>query len=274
MDPLVLLDDRAYQSQISIHAIPDDVLKIVFEEAYQHTSTSSTRPCTQDILVARAHVSHRWRQVVVSLPSLWTCIHVKASLGLARLYLHRSGSLPLSVHCSYGDGYRGRDAAPDLASSGHLRCMELILSQASPRLQFIDIEDDTACTYDFVQFLRLLQHCSLPSLTDLRIDRGHSYKNLSITGTGFQYDFQYPTLTTLRIVALPSHFPRPHSRGFMSYYCSPSCIEREPQVLHTRGSSTILLDTPYHSPSRFRTGRPHSLPLAPLAHSDPRAFDY
>ena len=74
-----------------IYKIPDDVLRLIFEEVYLRYSGSSPPYCS----LIPTHVSHRWRQVAITLPTIWTYIRAALHEDLLRLWIERSGRLPL-----------------------------------------------------------------------------------------------------------------------------------------------------------------------------------
>lgn len=78
--------------------IPIDILKLIFEEAYQpcrivHNGLDQSG-CNPLVVT---HVSRRWRDTVLSLPTLWTCLHVEQSFELLNLWIQRSRNLPLRI---------------------------------------------------------------------------------------------------------------------------------------------------------------------------------
>lgn len=87
-----------------VSRIPDDVLKLIFEQAYQPCQSSGapfvesteSQCCTQSRLEA-THVSRRWRDTAISLPTIWTCVHVEQHIDLLHLWTQRSGALPLHI---------------------------------------------------------------------------------------------------------------------------------------------------------------------------------
>lgn len=94
-----------------VSRIPDDVLRMIFEQAYQPCQLSDLSlfqpsgisDCARSRLVA-TQVSRRWRATAVSFPTIWTCIHVGKSIDLLCLWAHRSAPFPL--HIVYLQPYR------------------------------------------------------------------------------------------------------------------------------------------------------------------------
>ncbi|GJE86524.1 hypothetical protein PsYK624_026040 [Phanerochaete sordida] len=87
-----------------VYVLPDDVLKMILEEAYEHDFDGETQSCAtpgRDPLPA-THVCRRWRATALSLPTLWRCIHVHGSRPLLQLWATRSGLMPLKVTCQFG----------------------------------------------------------------------------------------------------------------------------------------------------------------------------
>lgn len=82
----------------SVSRIPIDVLKLIFEEAYQpcrmvHNGLDQSG-CNPLVVT---HVSRRWRNIVLSLPTLWTCLHVEQSFELLKIWIQRSRNPPLRI---------------------------------------------------------------------------------------------------------------------------------------------------------------------------------
>lgn len=87
-----------------VHALPDDVWIEILKHAYLHQfphcrSDKGTRFYSP---ISFTHVSRRFRQVAVALPSIWTCIHItpyqnENYFSVLELYLERSQDLPISV---------------------------------------------------------------------------------------------------------------------------------------------------------------------------------
>lgn len=87
-----------------VYTLPDDVLFEIIKHAYTHnfphcreeTNTLSNSPITF------THVSRRFRQVALAVPTIWTCVHVTPYQNstyhrMLDLQLERSQALPLSV---------------------------------------------------------------------------------------------------------------------------------------------------------------------------------
>jgi hypothetical protein len=110
--------DHLVHNSFSISALPNEILGLVFERGRpqrrrRHSKTGL--PFEVDI----SHVSRRWRDVAISLPNLWTNIHIFADYSSAwvPMYLERSKSCPLDLRINFwdadvrlGDDSRAREA--------------------------------------------------------------------------------------------------------------------------------------------------------------------
>lgn len=92
-----------------IYTIPDDIaleiLQIAYEHHFPHCRLDDGLPHTNSP-IAISQVSRCWRSLALSLPCIWTCIHVtphqsKQYDRIVKLYLRRSGRLPLSISLQY-----------------------------------------------------------------------------------------------------------------------------------------------------------------------------
>lgn len=88
-----------------VYALPDEVvamiLKFAYEHHFPHCRLDDGQPHTNSP-IAISHVSRWWRRQALSLPFIWTCIHVVPQqpphyATVAKLYLERSRDLPLSI---------------------------------------------------------------------------------------------------------------------------------------------------------------------------------
>lgn len=95
---------RAMAALIPIQQLPDEVLVLIFEEAYRHDFPRCRyfSGALADSPVVTTHVCRRWRRVALALPSIWACQHVtldqpKGHLAALRAFIERSGQRPLGV---------------------------------------------------------------------------------------------------------------------------------------------------------------------------------
>ena len=92
-----------------INIIPDDVLKLILEEAYVHRISRDSYPsysCQMKSPLLPTHVTQRWRRVSISLPKLWTCIHTNLPPDALALFIERSRNLPSQlVHKAYKQSF-------------------------------------------------------------------------------------------------------------------------------------------------------------------------
>ncbi|GJE86521.1 hypothetical protein PsYK624_026010 [Phanerochaete sordida] len=92
----VLRENRRQRAACTpLHTLPDDILKLILEAAYEHTLEEG---CSDSNALAITHVDRHLRNVALSAPRLWRCIHAGMWSGaLFKLLLSRTGNLPLRV---------------------------------------------------------------------------------------------------------------------------------------------------------------------------------
>lgn len=87
------------QSQMA--SLPTEVMFSVFE-TFTSSSLDANHVAPEQLL---CQVDRRWRAIALRTPSLWTNIHIiyphSFHLNRADMYLHRSGTLPLSLHVDF-----------------------------------------------------------------------------------------------------------------------------------------------------------------------------
>ena len=101
-----LEDKRRKMALLSpIYTLPDDVaceiLKVAYSHHFPHCRLDDGLPHTHSP-VAISHVSRWWRAQALSVPSIWTCIHVTPQqpahyAEVIKAYIVRSRELPLSI---------------------------------------------------------------------------------------------------------------------------------------------------------------------------------
>ena len=84
-----------------VYSVPNDVLYQILEEAFAHDSPGCTLDYHCHTALAIAQVSRRWRQIALSFPKIWSCIHVpvplsRAHLPLLSLFISRSQPMPIA----------------------------------------------------------------------------------------------------------------------------------------------------------------------------------
>ncbi|KIP11840.1 hypothetical protein PHLGIDRAFT_124517 [Phlebiopsis gigantea 11061_1 CR5-6] len=88
-----------------VYTLPEDVVTGIFKTAYEHhfphCRLDDGMPHTHSP-VAVSHVSRRWRGYALSVPTIWTCIHVTPGqhsryAEVIKAYLIRSRELPISI---------------------------------------------------------------------------------------------------------------------------------------------------------------------------------
>ncbi|GJE86481.1 hypothetical protein PsYK624_025610 [Phanerochaete sordida] len=151
-----------------VHMLPDDVLKLVLEEACDHSRREdcyrSDAHTALDVLDV-SQVSRRWRDVVLSLPRLWRCIHVIAqSSDLLALFVERARSAPVSIVCNTPDMYM---------QHGHGWWVEPYLKNMLFVWQYAHLFDSLTVRSEdssfFETLLPTMEALSLPLLRSLRL---------------------------------------------------------------------------------------------------------
>lgn len=93
--------------------LPDEVLIMILDEACLHNfprcGVNDMEAPYQSLVLS--HISHRWRNLALSLPRIWTCIHISSSSDksprVLDIYLANSQAHPLSVSVACKDNYDG-----------------------------------------------------------------------------------------------------------------------------------------------------------------------
>lgn len=182
-----------------IHALPDDILKLVFEEAYEH---KLHKDCPRTSLLVVTHVSQRWRQVAVCLPKLWRCIHVHPSTSLVELCVRRAGAIPLFINFCDFEHETPENRVPRTTSGDdswtvpYLRGLEFLLKHAS-RIQYINLQ--TISHRLLIELLPMMQKAPMPLLQHMEIFYEGSPSNLP---NKFCFDLQFPELKRLYVMNL------------------------------------------------------------------------
>lgn len=210
---------------MNIQNIPDDVLKLIFEEAYSHGP--HCWDCPEDKIVIATHVCHRWRCLATDLARLWACLHVPWRPELIAVYIQRAKLQPLSVMCMNDDmlavaPFKAPD--PDVDRAVLLGCFAFLLgfSQRWKRLEIRTGSDIGWCDL----LMPALKTSVMPSLEyfllrwdDMDEDFGFP---LCAPLVEFQAEgdclcdasFSNPSLLSLQIVKLSScELPTSHLSG-------------------------------------------------------------
>lgn len=202
-----------------IHDLPDDVLAIIFEMAYQHRFPHCRRYTVlrekSDSEVVLTHVCKRWRRLAISLPSLWSCIHIgtrylgieSASVRRSNTYIRRSGLQPLSVTISCFGSHRHTQTRDAQAMFRHSLwpqiedCLEL-LAVDSPRWRNCAIFANNERTLDnIITILRPRPFVSLEFL-QLYLHSDFDAVNL-VTDTSIDVNLDTPYLKHCRSFCAP-----------------------------------------------------------------------
>ncbi|GJE86516.1 hypothetical protein PsYK624_025960 [Phanerochaete sordida] len=246
LDAALSENERELSDCAPVSTLPDDTLKLILEEAYQHRSGD----CSKDAraVLNATHVSQRWRQAAISTPQLWTCVHV-GSPRLVRLFIKRSGTLPLHVICIGPDAQDGSDEDEDEEPpwlSSYLKQLSLALKHAH-RLKHIRIE--TACDDVFFAVLRRIQKTTLPLLENLELLHAERHADLGLfIGTNFvDIEIPSPNLQSLSFASIPLSFRSPFF-GCLRKLTATTCDISVDGILALAGAAprltTLVLDTP------------------------------
>lgn len=84
-----------------VYSVPNDVLYQILEEAFAHEQHNCSLDYHCATPIAIGQVSRRWRRLALSLPRIWSCIHVPVPLSSSHvptlsLYIARSQQVPIS----------------------------------------------------------------------------------------------------------------------------------------------------------------------------------
>ncbi|GJE96301.1 hypothetical protein PsYK624_124950 [Phanerochaete sordida] len=106
LEALVRKKDEEIASLAPVYTLSDDVVAIILELAYRHhfphCRLDDGHPHTNSPIPI-SHVSRWWRRQALSLPFLWSCIHVTSAqppfhyAEAVKAYIERSSQLPLSI---------------------------------------------------------------------------------------------------------------------------------------------------------------------------------
>ncbi|GJE86527.1 hypothetical protein PsYK624_026070 [Phanerochaete sordida] len=179
--------ERAAHAAIDLSsALPDDILKLVFEEAYEHKFDDNCPICRRKLPLTVTHVSRRWRAVALSLPRLWRCIHIgTSSQSLLELSIERSWKTPLFLTLDGWDYASPGGGANRAWNHLHMRNLSYIL-QRTTHIARICLETNVAdvlCSFmaDIAgKTLPSLEHISLFAPDDENDDEALPFATISL----------------------------------------------------------------------------------------------
>ncbi|KLO15274.1 hypothetical protein SCHPADRAFT_902563 [Schizopora paradoxa] len=133
-----LLDNLSMTLSVrnAFRALPDDVVAIVFEHACDGDRSSATAG-------SLSRVSRRFRRISLALPSLWSELSSKDSLGINRMRYHRTGAVGFGVHLWCRQDPKNEETHPcgadrvrklfsfSLSKAFHLRHLHFYLNPAN-----------------------------------------------------------------------------------------------------------------------------------------------
>ncbi|KAI0089483.1 hypothetical protein BDY19DRAFT_105955 [Irpex rosettiformis] len=168
-----------------------------------------------------AHICHRWRDVVLAIPQLWTTISLLGDTDRVATTLRRSGQLPLTIFESAISSFdlEGKKLVlQEIPRIEHLQiplncqtldCFIHLKPKDAPSLKTLELtysDQDLYRRFDPDMFQQAFASWSLPSLTRLAF-RGHEgkiiYQRKSIPEINSIQLLFRPTLVQLEIDALP-----------------------------------------------------------------------
>ena len=166
------------RQKAKIDSLPVNILTDIF--SVLTFSSDDSRLYAPDTL---SHVSSHWREVALSVGSLWTFIVMTFPLAVeqidrAKASLSRSKDLPIDVHIDIRDPDRTWDSDEDqdqmrLAVVQIMECLE----QSHPRWRSLTVLTDTwAPMHAFLAYSSMLS--SMPKLEQLSLNRCNAFAGL------------------------------------------------------------------------------------------------
>ncbi|GJE86511.1 hypothetical protein PsYK624_025910 [Phanerochaete sordida] len=194
---------RERAASTPLHALPDDVLKLVFDEAYDHDPYDDEY---EFHILTMTHVSRRLRQIALSLPHLWRYIDIGPPTPFLELVLSRTGSLPLYITC-YNKYQPDRDglsimARQHILATRYVEQLGLLLRGYSHRIAHMSILGHVS--QPFLSILPVLRRHTLPICEFLQLATNPDALRINIP----QLLPQCPQLDALWITAIPTSFVR------------------------------------------------------------------
>lgn len=84
-----------------LYTLPDELLVLVLDEVCLHDFPKRADAGDTDQAMVMSQVSRRWRSLTLSLPRIWTCVHLSRNsedlFHIFNMYITRSQPLPLSI---------------------------------------------------------------------------------------------------------------------------------------------------------------------------------
>ncbi|KAI0088978.1 hypothetical protein BDY19DRAFT_159309 [Irpex rosettiformis] len=225
LDARIRLVQAERAAVVPLNTLPDDVMHLILEEACTHpfARCKSGDSYAKDPAITMSHVSRRWRQLALSTPKIWKCIHVTVPGpsfydNIVKLFLSRSAELPLSIILvCLDENLRSIDAVHQrlqLHRAGLVRRCWTLLCTASQRWVSCTLLCNEHPVVDFVQ--EQLVNLQFPNLQilhvyfqscpawDVSLDPRWSSPSLVDVGV---FNVQIPTLYPLlqNVVKLTMH---------------------------------------------------------------------
>ena len=177
----------------AIARIPNEILAMIFEEAHS---------CRNGAGLPLSQVTHRWRDVAINTPRLWSRIDVEVRgprrVNLVALYLSRLKALPFDLKLTIEERLRDKDRDHRI----HGAVLGKLLGDHIHRCRRLDLELHSADSAGAI--LDFLAVASAPLLQSFDATYyygygGHDIQPILKGGT--------PMLTNMRLIGAPSHLP-------------------------------------------------------------------
>ncbi|EKM53709.1 uncharacterized protein PHACADRAFT_30658 [Phanerochaete carnosa HHB-10118-sp] len=223
-----------------VDMLPDDVAFEILRIAYAHSTFpycgSNRFQLYMNSPIPISHVSRRWRDLVLSLPCLWNCIHIIPSewrddVDVVQAYIARSGRLPLSVEfdCRMNDAESDHSESDSDSEGSHdCPCDDVWNALFKERTRWEHLVLDARNAAHLASFTKQISGEVFPALESLQIpsyEPGQDMRVLDITA---------PKLTQLRAT---------------SFYYARTVLHSTPLQLFSRLTTLELVHFFYDVPN-------------------------
>lgn len=174
------LKDQIRQCNVALapfKKIPKEIWLIIFE-LYCQSGRLSTY-ATRRLPVVIAQVCSAWRQIVLSMPKVWSDVHMGDEVNLARMWLERAGNIPRALETSKERSfcYHRPQTIQDFICSFPFRKLHLSEYDAR-RICFTQIPVESLLLLEDLALLRPTHHRGVtsfsphhfPNLVSLQVD--------------------------------------------------------------------------------------------------------
>lgn len=178
-------------NQRKFHALPDELLAIIFEMACQHSPSDGSKSVCKLSLVSR-----RFRRIVLRLPILWSSISLPDQhINKAKLFASRATTPTISLSI---EGICTDDQRPQESEHARIIAMYQLAVSISSRIKTMSIRLRDSDIPHLQQIHQTCSHISLPSLVDLSLDADCSNDNRRKCKTLCR-DWDMPSLRKLNL---------------------------------------------------------------------------